>query len=60
MDRAQPERLADMSDAVRRYVQAALAGLAISFVLLVANPFTPPTYLLAIGSFVFAGVLYKG
>ncbi len=49
-----------MSDAVRRYVQAALAGLAISFVLLVANPFTPPTYLLAIGSFVFAGVLYKG
>ncbi len=59
-DRAGSARTARMSEAVRRYVQAALAGLAIAFVVFVASPVSPPTYLLAIGSFVFAGVLYRG
>lgn len=45
---------------VRRYGTAAAAGIAIAFVLFVANPTAPLTYILAIGLFVSAGVLYHG
>jgi hypothetical protein len=41
----------------RRYAQAALAGVAISFVMIVADPGSPPTYVIAIGFFVAALVL---
>ena len=44
----------------RRYVRAFLAGLAIVFVLLVAAPQSPPTYVLGIGFFVVAIVIVWG
>ncbi len=40
-----------------RYARAAAAGIAVAFVLLVGNPGTPPSYLLAIGAFAMALVL---
>lgn len=40
-----------------RYARAALAGVAIAFVMLVGAPQSPPTYLVAIGFFAMAFVL---
>ncbi len=40
-----------------RYGRAALIGLAVIFVMFVARPEIPPSYLLGVGLFVAAGVL---
>jgi hypothetical protein len=41
-----------------RYARAAVAGVAIAFVMLVAAPQLPLSYPLAIGLYVVAGVLF--
>ncbi len=48
-----------MSEA-RRYGQAAVAGVAVAFVMLVGSPGLPLTYVLAIALFVVAGVIHVG
>ena len=53
---ADADRQEPMSE-LRWYGQAALAGVAIAFVMFVANPSSPLTYVLAIGFFVAALVL---
>lgn len=41
----------------KRYARAGLAGVAIAFVMFVASPQIPITYVLAVGFFVAAGIL---
>ena len=47
----------DRWSGARRYLEAAAGGLAIAFVILVAAPQTPPTYLIAMGFFTIAIIL---